>query len=152
MLDLHIVWYRKKEHDMLPVVQLFSERIVKLHLSFINMIKTKHSLEVWRMQYYSIGTKMNMGLGKTVCVMCPIGLWQTKHPPKNYEHHNYKCYINRFHLYILNFNADFRLLSITQSLLFTVRWQGADYCGKCKGLKKRENEKDTDRYLVNHLS
>ncbi len=33
------------------------ERIIKLYLSFINRIKLKYFLEIWRMQYYSIGTK-----------------------------------------------------------------------------------------------
>ncbi len=40
-----------------PGARLFWERNVKLYLSFIYMIKLKTFLEIWRMQYYSIGTE-----------------------------------------------------------------------------------------------
>ncbi len=48
-------------HGVLPPgARFFSERIVKLFLSLINMIKLiqlNTFLNIWRMQYYSIGTQ-----------------------------------------------------------------------------------------------
>ncbi len=43
---------------MPPRSRLFSERSIKLYLSFISLIKTKVSLEILRMQYYYIGTEV----------------------------------------------------------------------------------------------
>ncbi len=42
--------------SMPPGARLFSERIVNVYLSFINIIKLNTFLEIWRRQYYSIGT------------------------------------------------------------------------------------------------
>ncbi len=44
-------------HGAPPSARLFSEGILKLYLSFINIIKTKDFLEIRRMRYYSIGTQ-----------------------------------------------------------------------------------------------
>ncbi len=57
-----------------PGARLFPERIVKLYLSFINMIKLK---TFWRYEGCSTTLKVlkiNMRLGETVCVMPPLSI------------------------------------------------------------------------------
>ncbi len=59
-------------HGTPPGARLFSERIVKLYLSFINMIKLK---TFWRYEGCSTTVyvlKINVRLGETVCVMPPL--------------------------------------------------------------------------------
>ncbi len=58
-------------HGAPPGARRFSERIVKLYLSFINMIKLK---TFWRYKGCStlLVLKINMRLGETVCVISPL--------------------------------------------------------------------------------
>ncbi len=65
-------WLFSSAHGAPPGALLFSERIVKLYLSFINMIKLK---TFWRYEGCSTTLyvlKINMRLGETVCVMPPL--------------------------------------------------------------------------------
>ncbi len=68
-----------------------------------------------------------------------------------YEHHNYKCYVNRFHLYILNFNADLRLLANDPVTAFHCQVTGANYRGNAKGWRRAKMKRTLTDFFRNHL-
>ncbi len=67
-------WLFNSAHNTHPGAWLFLEKSIKLYLSFINLIIFR---DVWRMQYYSIGTQDLTWDWQKMCVMSSLMSWAT---------------------------------------------------------------------------